>query len=622
MLETIRQYQITQLSVEGFKGYQEPVTFQFGPLNEITGHMGVGKSSIADAIAFAITGTGFYGAGRLDRFYHTGTRALSVALELTDAEGTPHRLLRRRVQDSMEICWDERKVTQRDLTALFGEKDLFLSMFNPLYFIEVLGNQGRDLLERYLPTIPREQIVAGLSEHTQALLAQAAFSSPEVLAKELRADLANLEKDFAYAQGQLDRVSAQAEEQDAALREKEAALEEATGQAEMLECRRTTGFDGASLRDQLADLYARHEELLREPPQPPDTTALDHALEESAASLERRRAEVYQSRYSQPLAEQQAALTALRREVQRQKHICAGLKAGVQCPVCRQTVTAEGLPALRREFEASIRSLCQQGREQVQAYQQLQERDARDRAAFVQEQRQALTTGAEQLEQLRQQREQIQQTARQASKQHTQQATQLRAQIQNIELDLEYGRLTQEEYETLTRAKGAVDTLTAELAVLREQAAQLPQTIQAQQTALAEIQGRMAEKRELLSALGRYIARRAELALSALRMNRVSLSLYDVAKTTGEVRDTFRFCYEGRPYFCLSRSEKIRAGLEVSELIKGIVGIRCPVFIDDAESVPVIDNVRPSGQIFLATVVRGAQLQVRVGSLAAPSQAA
>lgn len=60
----------------------------------------------------------------------------------------------------------------------------------------------------------------------------------------------------------------------------------------------------------------------------------------------------------------------------------------------------------------------------------------------------------------------------------------------------------------------------------------------------------------------------------------------------------------------------------MSELIKGIVGIRCPVFIDDAESVPVIDNVRPSGQIFLAKVVRGAQLQVHVGSLAAPSQAA
>ena len=34
------------------------------------------------------------------------------------------------------------------------ERDLFLSMFNPRYFIDVLGSKGRDLLERYLPEVP------------------------------------------------------------------------------------------------------------------------------------------------------------------------------------------------------------------------------------------------------------------------------------------------------------------------------------------------------------------------------------------------------------------------------------------------------------------------------------
>ena len=105
------------------------------------------------------------------------------------------------------------------------------------------------------------------------------------------------------------------------------------------------------------------------------------------------------------------------------------------------------------------------------------------------------------------------------------------------------------------------------------------------------------------------------------KMNRVAISLYDVVKTTGEVKDVFRFTYEGRDYLCLSRSEKIRAGLEVAELIKRLLGVRYPTFIDDVESVPIIDNVRPTGQVFAARVVKGAALQVQAAD-AAPAKAA
>ena len=130
------------------------------------------------------------------------------------------------------------------------------------------------------------------------------------------------------------------------------------------------------------------------------------------------------------------------------------------------------------------------------------------------------------------------------------------------------------------------------------------------------------EKQALLSAVASYIARRVELRLSRLQMNRVSISLYSVMKTTGEVKDSFKFVYEDRPYICLSGSERIKAGLEVAELLKSLVGVNFPVFIDDAERVPVIDNVRPTGQIFIAQVVKGARLTVQASGGAAPAQAA
>ena len=50
MIQPIKQFRVTRLTISGFKGYADQKTFQFGGMNVISGHMGVGKSSIADAI--------------------------------------------------------------------------------------------------------------------------------------------------------------------------------------------------------------------------------------------------------------------------------------------------------------------------------------------------------------------------------------------------------------------------------------------------------------------------------------------------------------------------------------------------------------------------------------------
>ena len=59
------------------------------------------------------------------------------------------------------------------------------------------------------------------------------------------------------------------------------------------------------------------------------------------------------------------------------------------------------------------------------------------------------------------------------------------------------------------------------------------------------MQASIQQKKELLSALAFYISKRVELNFSKLKMNRVSITLYDVVKSTGEVKDVFRFVYGG-----------------------------------------------------------------------------
>lgn len=620
MIQPIKKFRVLSLTVKGFKGFSEEMAFTFGDMNTITGHNGQGKSSIADTIAFAITGVPYYGGTKLDHLYHTNTRDISVTMKFSDESGASHLLSRRRVDDNMDIFLDERRITQRDLTIMFGERDLFLSMFNPRYFIDILGAKGRDLLERYLPDIPKGEILNALSEHTRALLEGQDFLSAEALAKNLREEIVQLKRDAIYTQGQYDLQVSQAGENAARLEEKRTQYDSLTAEAAELEARRTTGFDGTSLTKKLPDLYARHEELLREQPAGPELTAeLDAQIQEAAQTLEQLRAKTYQSQYTQALSDTQARIDALGKEVSRQKHIVAGLKPGVQCPMCRQTVTQATLPQVRQEFQSSVDDLCRQGREQMGQFAQLKALDDKAKAVFDQFQQDDIAKAERTLADLKAGRDAAVENAQRKNEERQQEIDRLHAEIQNAELDLECGLLSPEECGRLRQIKDELVKLSAEIEVLSDQGTEPPPD---QTGKLEQIRGRQKEKEAILSALAAYIAKRVELSFSRLQMNRVSISLYEVAKSNGEVRDVFKFTYEDCPYVCLSGSERIRAGLEVAELVKGLVGVDFPVFIDDAERVPIIDNVRPTGQIFIAKVAKGVKLTVQTTNAAPPAQAA
>ena len=159
-MEKIQSFQITGMTISGFKCYQEPAELEFGNPTVITGGNGRGKSSVADAIAFAVTGLPFFGERGLDRLHNEVNPDVSIAMRFVDGTGKAHELVRTRQDGKMRITYDGGEIRQPDLNDLFGERDVFLSIFNPLYFIEELGDSGKNLLERYLPELPVETVLA------------------------------------------------------------------------------------------------------------------------------------------------------------------------------------------------------------------------------------------------------------------------------------------------------------------------------------------------------------------------------------------------------------------------------------------------------------------------------
>ena len=612
MIQPIKQFRITRLTISGFKGYADKKTFEFGDMNVISGHMGVGKSSIADAIAFAITGVGFYAGAKIDYLYHQDTRDLLIELEFEDESGKVRTLARHRKDDKMDITLDGVRIGQGELTTMFGERDLFLSMFNPQYFINVLGSKGRNLLERYLPEVPKEEVLAQLSDQTRELLEKQEFLSAEAYAKQLREQVAATEKDMVYIQGQIDLHGTQQQEQAQELMESQVRHTQLQERIDELERKRTTGFDGSSLNDRLADLYARYEELQREKPEIADTESLDAQIQAVAEKTARRKAETYQSKYAAALTQAQERIKTLGAQFNRTKYIHDGLKAGVRCPMCRQLVTEQTLPQVKQEFAASLRRIQAEGCQLTAQCKEVQELDAKARAVFEQYQKDDIAAGEAALKDLSGQRAQAVEQAEKQRNLRQQELERLHSEIQSTELDRECGMLSQEEIEELNRARTEFTELNAKIGVLSELVQASPEAAEKQEQGIKQMQASIQQKKELLSALAFYISKRVELNFSRLKMNRVSITLYDVVKSTGEVKDVFRFTYEGRDYICLSHSERIRAGLEVAELIKRLLGVVYPTFIDDVESVPVIDNVRPTGQVFIAKVIKGTALQVQV----------
>lgn len=598
-MKKIEQFQITSLMLSGFKSYEEPTELVFGNPTVITGGNGRGKSSIADAIVFAVTGCPFFGERGIDRLHNENNPDVAIRMCFVDETGTLHELNRTRRKNRMTITYDGYEIRQLDLADLFGERDVFLSILNPLYFIEELGEDGKKLLERYLPTIPHETVLSQLSEPVREHLKNETILSPEGSLKRCREEIRGLEERITYLRGQKDLAASQGESHEQA--EQELTLQADTLREEIaeLEQRQFSGMDVSDMQERLVELSGRYEEAARD--ERADTSKLREQLQTLREKIARREGEQYQSKFTEALAEASARVKDLGVRYQRESAAYKAFHAGMECPACHRSVTEQSLPEVQAALKKVLSELYAAGSEQRAQLIELQEMDKKAADTFAQFKEDDLGKWAAEAAEMEQRCASL---AEQASAE----TERLRAEIQTLTADLEYGNLSQSEYDHLGTCREELRQSEAKIAALQTMtAAQLPdfdREIAQANSSIAEI------KRKMANVIA-YISKRAELTFSQLKMNRVEISLYDVVKSTGEVKDTFKFQYGGRRYDRLSLSEKIRAGMEVSELMKRLTGRNYPVFVDNMESVDDLANVRPTGQIIMAKCVSGAALQVK-----------
>lgn len=605
-MKKINGFSITRLTLTGFKCYKDTTSFDFGDTTFITASNGQGKSSIADALAFAFVGTPFFGDKGLDRLQNKFAQEMTVSVDFADDNGENHTLTRSRKRDTTAITYDGITVKQSDLNEAFGGKDVFLSILNPLYFIDMLGDSGKSLLEKLLPTVKHEDVLAALPSSSREILAEQHISSPETFIKNRRSELKKLDEKLISYRGQQELLDYQSDERKTKLNELGAAIDDIAREMAALDEIRDNGIDMSAEEIKLDELRQQRSELLVEASSGGDK-ALREIMDEIKATekaITQLTEKQYKSDYTTQIAEAEASLKTLYSEHAKMSKSLENAVVGYTCPTCATVITEKNVGAVRKDIQQRIATLVDEGKSAKVNLANIITCDNEAREKFNKQKSEAIEQENNNLIELNQQLQEINVALEIDKESLGEQISAIEEQIKEQENCIAYGNWTEEQTAHYKELEESQKSLGAQIKTLNNIKNQDYTNL------ISEIEDESARLKSLINEAIQYMAKRIELMLNGLKMSSTEIVLTEIIKTTGEIKDCFRFSYEGRDYKCLSLSEKVRAGLDVAVLIQKLSGRNYPIFVDNGESICTFGKVKPEGQVIIARVVNNQALQV------------
>ena len=593
-MKTITGFCITGLSLENFRNQVENVHFDCGDMTMVSGHNGVGKTTVAHAICYALYGVGFTGEQKIERLMNEKAGSVRVQLEFADQDGEAHTLIRSRYGDKTTLTLDGFTVQQAVIEQMFGEKDAFLSAFNPLYLPECMGNAGRELLLRYIAPVSKEDVLAALPNHRAALETLPLDAEPpEEQLKQVRAAIRRIEQQSDILQGHIESVSEarknSEQKLDALYAEKQAAGKEIAGL-------RDKQFEGIAVEE-----IPIQRELLK--------GKLNRSESEEAATVRQKLAQakgrVYDSKFREPFAEAQAEYNSLVTQYKALVERLKSVKVGDACPTCHMAVTEENLAGYQASLKAECGTVAQKGKGAKEHLQEIAELERKAKEQFEQYKADDIRKLTEELA---------------ALTENAPDREQITAELERLDELEKVGHLSETEVPRLHELEATLIGIEAQIKALEESGSEEKlQTLLAEKDAFEE---QIKSQKQTVSALTEYVFKRAELASKDFSMPNVTVRLFDVMRSTGEVKSTFKFSYKGRDYSTLSLSEKTLAGMELSALMRTLTGKDYPICIDNTESIAAFGDAALPTQVFLLRVVKGQPLTVKAQSRPAMQKAA
>lgn len=564
--------QLRQIEIKGFKPYKDVKVVKFNENTIIEGDNGQGKSSIADAICFGFLGTGADGVEKAGaKLLNNESKDMYVML-MFEVDGQEHILTRAKKGNKSELILDTNSIDQVELMNWIKQKDLFLSIFNPVYFTAMTPKEQKELLQKYLGEISFDEVIKKMGSEGQTLIDDC-FMVPQIYIDRKREELKeadsreNFLRGFVVGKGNIEIPEEKLFTQQQELDKLKEALNVLNAKPTQLHDISAQVESHKQLTNQLSVLSTKKYKLET------DYVIFPEEKQLNDKKLERERMLTEHSNLKSQLE----------------------IIKTVTCPNCHTEI--EAVPGMREQIEQQINEVVAKGKSVAAEILDIQD-------ALQKKKEERKSNDNKELEEINNQIADIQQqiSGNDISK--------LQAENNKYFNDLQSEKADiQQQISGLENDKRDIDSFNRTRQQAIEQNEKNKQEVEAAKTELSTFE-------PLREKLNRDIERAKKFNATKLRMqgefigqflDKVNVQFQKIIKATGEVKDDFKLQYEDKDFNLLSTSERIKAGLEISNLLMNVTGYVYPVFVDNAESITVIPQLET--QMIAAKVKEGEVLR-------------
>jgi len=546
--------QIESMTLQNFRCYEQK-EIQFSQVTAIQGHNGAGKSTLAEAIVWCLYGTDMLGKSKQDEnLMRLGTKSMAVAVTFVNEAGkslTVSRIRSSKRASAMTVNGSRPKPGQ--VEGWFGAVSEFLSVFFPGYFSSLEPKEAKLILSKCVPDVPKEDVLSRMNGDAAELLAHDKFvmglESVDFAMKRVRDDMAELEKSITPYEGEMDAYQAVIERG-----EPKPFVSEIT--AEMLKqfeaskrevVKNEAGFENRD--EQLQALLAQHTSLA-------DTY---RTLKASVPNVDK------------------------------------------NCPTCGQKLLTLRADEIRQQVALKQRGI-------LRNLEQIVAEGKRVKAEI--ERLTTLPKTSPVVQTLKQNIEQVENKLRTVHPHKNRPRT--------IKTNKKKGNKGRNAWQKTIRMNQTLkNNIEQRGKKLRDEHqlqiahAAMIQMYQMAKENIAKTKQSMMDEQKQLEATERKLKALQDFRFEYVRtqhaklnslFDHVRIHLMDWNKETGEIRESFRIDWKGRPYRLLSFSEKIRCDLEIGRVLTEARGEAMPVYVDNAESVQDLLAEHFRGQVIAAYV--------------------
>lgn len=659
-MSTFTKVQIVEVVAEGFKGFKERTVLQLEEgKNTFIGDNGLGKSSIGELIVWVLTGKNIQGKQKDLNIINKDSEVALGTIVFLDETGEEHEI-ERKMSTTTYLKFDGKKVSQKRLEELVST-ELFLLIFNPMYFLSLDKEGSRNTVFSLIPGVEKADVLAELNSKEKAFLEGEVFeldATNEYL-KNRRKDQKELEDRKKYAQGYMAKLEEKIEipaEQSFDNKKIEAVEKE-------LEAVNQKKPELKNLSDVLlkkADLdkliaYSKEKrfesekvklELLNKKGTLEQQIKAEQGKEYQPLNIAKMETDIAVLRNNYSGITSQVKTLSLEAQALDKKQI--HFHEGDECPSCKQVITKKAVNTLNGElqkqvteakgvihkkqtdFQATLAELEREGKQLLASITKTKEEDAVNRNKFDLSKKETIAKLQQELNKVVFQLNNLSKEEEKFINEKNAKVSVLQKQIEALGLNkLEKDNADiQKAFDEQVRKERA--TLQQQLQVLRKEKDSVLQN-QTKRESLMKQDKR--NKEELLKKQSEVEAIEKKEALIekqiahmkvfnaqktamlnrflAKHLNAVSIKLEKTVQSTGEIKDCFEILYKEKELKICSTSETIKAGIELSHMIRELSGLDYPVFVDNGESITSYDVT--ATQTIETMVVKDKKLSVVKG---------